>query len=249
MKEHANSAVFSRCGGKAAAGAVALFLVFAAGLSFFTVLGFLFIALWMYLSEKTEKKNFRFSFWLAQIVFLLIVAEVPPGLLVVIPLLTYAGIVFIIFGLMNSLFSMRSFTYALHSTVLTLSFFVALFLRRPPFSGVPLWSELFWIVFSFAVVYFLFREFSRVFGLPESRKTRIAGFALGLASAEVGFLARYLPLGFVNAAALVTLLFLISRDMVLAKENGLLNLNFVFREMTIFIVISSLILVTVSWKL
>ncbi len=242
--------------GKTLIGIAALLLADLMSFSFFAVLGFFFILLYVYLSESAGRRDFRFSFWLTQAVFLVVMANIPvlndaflSILLPVSALIVYGVLTFFILGLMNVSFSNKLFIYGLTSTVLLFSFFAALFYLMPPFSDASFWNEFFWMVLNLGIVYFMFKEFWRTVGLRGWRRSRLYGFVLGALSVEIASLAAFLPLGFLNAAAFMALIFLILRDVVFARENGLLNISFVFREVTIFVVITSLIFVTVSWKI
>ncbi len=224
----------------------ALALTFFLSFSFFAVLGFLFILLFVYLSEGGGRRDFRFSFWLTQVVFLLALSSLPLPWLV---LAVYAALSFVILGLMGNAFSNKFFVYGIASLVLAFSFFAVLFSRAPSFSADSFWSQFFWMLFDFLVVYFLFREYWKTFGGWQSRKMRLFGMSLGVLSAELSAVLVFLPLGFLNAAAFMALLLLVSRDSLMAHENGFMNASFVFREITLFVVIATVIFATVSWKI
>lgn len=227
-------------------GVAALYLVYLASFSFFAVFGFLCVLLYVYLTAGAARRDFRFSFWLLQIVFLLALASFSlPSLL----LLVYGLILFALLGLMGAVFSNKFFAYGLTSIAVAFSFFAVLFSRTPSFSENSFWSEFWWLFFAFAVVYWLFKEYWQTFASWESRKMRLYGMTLGVLSAELATIVVFLPLGFLNAAAFMSLLLLISRDTVLAHVRGFLNSSFVFREITLFIVISSIIFATVSWRI
>ncbi len=227
-------------------GVAALYLAYLASFSFFAVFGFLCILLYVYLTAGAARRDFRFSFWLLQVVFLLALASFSlPGLLLTI----YGLILLALVGLMGTVFSNRLFVYGLASIAVALSFFAVLFSRSPSFSQNSFWSEFWWLLFTFGVVYWLFKEYWQTFASWESRKMRLYGMSLGVLSAELAAIVVFLPLGFLNAAAFLSLLFLVSRDTVMAHEKGFLNPSFVFREITLFIVISSIIFAAVSWRI
>ena len=231
---------------KTLVGVAALSLVYLASFSFFAVFGFLCILLYVYLTAGAARRDFRFSFWLLQIVFLLALASLSlPGLLLAI----YGLILFALLGLMGTVFSNKFFVYGLVSVAVAFSFFAVLFSRAPSFSEDSFWSEFWWLFFAFAVVYWLFKEYWQTFASWESRKTRLYGMTLGVLSAELATIVVFLPLGFLNTAAFMSLLLLVSRDMILAHVRGFLSPSFVFREITLFVVISSIIFATVSWHI
>ncbi len=231
---------------KALLGVAALYLAYLASFSFFAVFGFLCILLYVYLTAGTARRDFRFSFWLLQIVFLLALASLSlPGLLLTI----YGLILLTLLGLMGTVFSNKFFAYGLVSIAVAFSFFVVLFSRSPSFSQDSFWSEFWWLFFAFTVVYWLFKEYWQTFASWESRKMRLYGLSLGVLSAELATIVVFLPLGFLNAAAFMSLLLLVSRDTVMAHEKGFFNPSFVFREITLFVVISSIIFATVSWRI
>lgn len=231
---------------KALLAVAALALTSFLSFSFFSVLGFLFILLFVYLSEGGGRREYRFSFWLIQVVFLLAMSSLPlPGLI----LAVYGVLLLALLALMNDAFPNKFFAYGIVSVAVAFSFFAVLFSRAPSFSVNSFWSQFFWLLFCFVVVYYLFKEYWKTFDMWESRKMRLYGMTLGVLSAELSAVLVFLPLGFLNSAAFMALLLLASRDTVMAHENGFLNASFVFREITLFVVISSIIFATVSWHI
>lgn len=231
---------------KAALGTLVLSLASLADLTFFAVFGFLCVLLYVYLTAGVERRTFRFSFWLLQIVFLLTLSSFPLSAVVIV---LYGVLLLSLLALMAGAFPNRFFAYGLVSVAVAFSFFSVFFLQAPSFSGNSFWSELVWLILGFIAGYGLFREYWKTVTGWQSRKMRLYGMSLGLMAVEISAVLVFLPLGFLNAAAFMSLLFLISRDTVLAHERGFLNPSFVFREITLFIVISSIIFATVSWRI
>ncbi len=226
--------------------AVALFLTYLLSFSFLAVVGFFFILLWAYLLETPDRRSFRFSFWLLQVLFLVALGSIPAPA----PILAiYAILMFFLLGLMNSVFVNRSFVYSLFSTVTLLCFFAVLFYGVPLFSLGSVWDVALWFLADFAVVYFSFREYADVLGQGPEKKLGLYGCSLGFVSSEISALAAFLPLGFLNAAAFLTMLILIAREVIFAHRRGVLNLSLVLREVTIFVVVSSVIFATASWRI
>lgn len=78
---------------------------------------------------------------------------------------------------------------------------------------------------------------------------RVIAIALGLVSAELFVLLGFIPLGPWNAAAFITLVALLSRDVFVAHVRGLLQTSLVLRSATFFIIFSVVIFAAAQWSI
>lgn len=76
----------------------------------------------------------------------------------------------------------------------------------------------------------------------------LAGIS-GILAVEFAWILSFLPLGFINAALFLTLLFLLLRDGLLVRAQGFLNLRFILREFTFFVFLGLVILAVSRWSL
>jgi hypothetical protein len=110
------------------------------------------------------------------------------------------------------------------------------------------------MIFWFIAIFWIAGSFIKevlTFGDPllRGRNLRLLTWVFALIMAESTAFVVFLPLGFINAAAFMTLFYVLGRDVVLARLRGLLNLSLVLRELAIFAVLSIIIFATVTWIL
>ncbi len=242
-----------RLAAKAALAAVALWFLVWAGFSFWPLLIFFSAMLAVYFSESPERRVLRSSFWLASLLSALglaIISVLPggflAGLMSGILILIFGLIIFGVSGLVNLFFRNRTLVYNFVNTALAVLLFLLVFYLTPDFSPLP---NVVWFMAIFFGAALLIKEALVFEEAARGRNLRITAWSLSLLIAEIAAFAALLPLGFVNAAAFLALFYILSRDIVLAHLRGLLNLSLVFREVTIFAVVLTLIFATVAWVL
>ncbi len=241
---------------KAVLASLALGFLDWAGVSFWPVVIFLGVMFAIYLSEPPERRTLRSSFWLLSVFSILGIAAVSSlsgyfliNLMMAFLILFFGLSLFFIFGLINLLFKDKTFVYNLLNAAVLAYFFLLVFYLMPGFSGDGSIILILWFLAIFLGPRLIMKETLAMNGSPESRNLKITIWSFSLIIAEIAVFAAILPLGFVDAAAFLTLCSIMGRDVVLARLNGSLNLSLVFREVTIFVVVLSLILATVTWIL
>ena len=98
-------------------------------------------------------------------------------------------------------------------------------------------------------VFLLFFEVFSALRKEFPKREKIAALALGLATVEFLWAISLLPLSFLSAAALLTLLVFLGRDTIDYYFQGRLSRTFLLSQGTIFIVLLVLILGTARWTL
>jgi hypothetical protein len=253
--QHAVSGVSARCGGKFAGAALALGLLSWFGPSFWPILIFVGASSIVYFSELPDRKVLRSSFWLLfALGFLGGVSLNSPDSAIHGPAAVFLALVFglLVFGwlgLVNSLFGNRSFAYNLLNAAIAALFFVLAFYLVPNFGEDAVFPVILWFFSVFLGSFLLIRESLLFEASIRGSGLRLAAWSFAFILTEVASLVIFLPLGFLNAAALLTLFYILGRDVFLAGFKGLLGFSAVFRELTIFAVILGLIFATVTWVL
>jgi len=242
--------------GKAALGALAVGFLIWAGVSFWPVFIFACAMLAIYLSEPPERRSLRSSFWLLSILSILGVAAVSAlsgyfliNLMSVLLALSFGVSLFLIFGLTNLFFKDKIVTYNFLNAAVSASFFLMAFYIMPDPSNNGVFNLVLWFLAVFIGSRVIVKEALVFNGLPENKSLRVITWSFSLIVAEIAIFAAVLPLGFVDAAAFITLLSIMGRDVILARFSGSLNRSLVFREVTIFVLILSLIFATITWIL
>ena len=226
-----------------ALGTLALFLVLRLDFSVVAVVIFLAVFSGIYFSQSVERRMLRTSFWFLPIFSIVGIKLLSPSLLLSsLSLLPFAVLFFVLLGLMNLVFRDRFLVYGIFNTALLLLIFLIAFYAWRPGSFLILGPVL------FLVVALLFMEVLGVFEIFLGRRALVVGGTLGLLAAEVVWLTGFLPLGFINAAVFATLFFLLLRDGLAVHFRGFLNLPFIFRQLTFFIVLTIVIFAASSWS-
>lgn len=244
-----------RCVVKAILASLALGLLILVGVSFWPVLIFLIVLGAIYFSESAGRKSLRISFWLTTLfgIFGALAMSNPPGgaiyhLIFWIIILTFGWLIFTVLGIVNLVFRHRFVVFNILNTALTACFFLLVFFFKPNlFIGL---SPIIWFLAIFWITGLLLKEVL-VFGDPliSGRNLKITTWIFGLLAAEISALCLFLPLGFINSAAFFTLLYILGRDLILARLRGFLSISLVLRELVVLAVFASIVFVFVGWTL
>jgi len=200
----------------------------------------------VYLMESFRRRALRSSYWLLVILaFFLIkigLAAFWTPLLSFALLLVFLSLFFVILGMMDFVFNDQFLTYNLFNSSFFLAVFSIFFHFQPTLS---LKAVLALIIFSFL----LLQEFFGFNGVLWPKRRLLASSALALASSQIAWLAAFLPIGFINAAAFLTLFLSLARDASLAYFQGHFSIFYLFRQLTFFVVLSLFIFLISPWSL
>jgi len=245
-----------KCGGKAVAVSLAFGLLAWVGFAFWPILIFVTAVLAVYFSESPERKVLRSSFWLLAI-FGLLGAIIPLGfsgtpfhgsisvfMMVIFGILTFGWL-----GLANSSFNDRLLAHNLLNAALAAFFFVLAFYLMPSPESESVLVLLAWFLAIFLGALLLLTESLSFEVSLRGRGLKLTTWSFALILAEISVLASFLPAGFLDAAAFLTLFYILGRDAVLSHFRGFLSFSLVFTELTIFAVVLGLIFATVTWVL
>lgn len=201
--------------------------------------------------EPAEKKMLGVSFWTLVLtgflgVLLLKISALPFGFVLILSLI-FGILVFVVLGLINFVFLERFAIYGIFNVALLILVFTEIFYLK----SLSL-SWLILVISSLALFFAIFSIFKEVFGffgIIYSKKTLITSIVLGFLALELYWTVSFLPLGYINAAAFLALIFLLVRDTLLVHFQGFLDLPFVFRELTFFLLLSLTIFAVSNWSI
>lgn len=215
-------------------------------------IGFLFwtlygaFLLWIYLREQPERKRTRIMFWFFAILSVgelkALMEALPESAWIGWVIVGFAAFFFFLVGITSFFMKQREFIYSLLSTALF--FLVAAW----AFS----FSELFTrtsAVFLFSSVLLLFRDTFGFFDVAGRRRAWIVSAGIAFLALQVGFFLKLLPLGFLNAAAFLTLILFLLRDSIVAHYRGKLNISFLLRELAFFVGVATIIFAGSKWSI
>lgn len=203
--------------------------------------------------EPAEKKTFSASFWTLILtgflgVLLLKISSSPLGFIIIFCLI-FGILVFVVLGLINFVFLKRFAVYGIFNVALLILVFSEAFYLKS-LSTPKSWLIL--ILSSFAlffIIFSIFKEIFSFFGISYSKKTLITSLVLGFLALELFWIVSFLPLGYISAAAFLALIFLLIRDAFLVHFQGFLDLPFIFRELTFFLLLSLMIFAVSQWSI
>ncbi len=218
--------------------------------SFFPVLVFVLTAVFIYFLPVLNWRRLFSSFLvLLAVSFLFIIGQWPAVFgqaLAVAVIAAFGFVFFLILGIKNLIFVERSAFYYLLSNLLFFLVFL-FFFSRWSLADSP-WFIVGYLLM-FAVVFFLQKEFL-AFLVVESPSRRLlisAGFAFIIL--QLVWAISYLPVGFLNSAALALPLVFVLGDFTIHHFGGSLNRRVVLRNATILIAIIIVISAVSCWSL
>lgn len=211
-----------------------LALVYIGNFSLVPILFFLTIAIVLY-----SKPIFNtFYFWASFLILLVMALNSPPSLLIAV---FYSFLFYIILGLKNLVFINRvNWHQALH-----LLLFYAIFMLFWGASDET--AFIFKLVGVFAASTLLIREFFKVAAVDFLKQRILASWVLALLVVETVWAISWLPIGFLNSAALALLAVFVLINLTLHHFKGTLNKKVVLSAITLFILFTLLIFITSKW--
>lgn len=224
----------------------ALLLILWSGFTLWSYAIFFCTLLGVYYSLFPERVTLKASFWLLPImsVLALYVSEDAGPFVAYLIAALFSVFFFVEIGTIQFFFKHRAVVYKIFHTGFFLGIFVLFFSFAESTSLV---DEIFWFLAVFTAVFLLIREAFWLGDIARGRKADALGAAAGLLVAELSWLLRFLPLGFLNSAAFLTLFLLLMKDSVQAHLEGTLTPSFVFQELVVFILFSVIVLAASRW--
>jgi len=214
-------------------------------------IGFIGFIIWLirsYFKHLPRVKDIWFSFLALLVLTWLVINPVntnfikpidsPIGLGVII--FIYAVAFFALIGIADFIFKNNLAVYNFLNTFLIAVTFLIFFSME-----FVWWRPLF-------LGFFLFMFFKETLNLYEvfwQKRSLIVCLVLTLVGLELAAIVSFLPLGPFNAAAFLTLFFLLVKEIILAFFKGQLNFNLLFRQITIFVIFTILVFAASQWSL
>lgn len=233
---------------KTAIGFLALLLAGLLEFHFLGVLLFLAVSAWIYFTETTLRTARR-SYFALLALWAWGAGAATFGLAFYLVAVVYAVLLYSWLGDVRLLWADRPVIAGVGEAGLFAALAATTFYLFPGPTTASFWGDLGFLVANFAFSAVLVREAFRFETGHFPRRERLAAWAGGLILAEVAAVVVFLPLGYLNAAAVLTLIFIVLRDILLAHFRGHLKIGLVFREITILVVFLVLIFSIVPWVL
>lgn len=233
-----------------------LFLVELFGFSWWAILVFFLFLIGIYFTQLSERHLIRVSFWLLPLLILFSLHSLSilpscslslvPCPLSLIAYLLYFSLTFIVLGLGNFFFTHRHTIYSLLNTILIL--LTSLLLFSSKFQVTSFKFNFLYLAF-FLIIIFIFKEVLHFFEVSWAKRSLIVSLAVSLVGLELAWLITFLPLGFINAAAFLTLFFILIRESIVSHFRGTLNLPFIMRQLTFFVLLTLIIFAVSRWTI
>jgi len=208
---------------------------------------YLLLVLIIYFKEDLRRVNYRTHFFAIILLFILLLQNNFLEnflILKILFFLLYFLLIFFTLGLINLVFKDNFFVFNLLNFFTLFLFFYFIFSK----DYFLLWNNALWLIFIFFVLFFIFLEFWKNTGGVFYQKEKFWSLLLALFGVELSVSLTMLPLELWNAAIFLTLVMILLRDTYLAYEKGILNHNFIFKQITILIVFIAIIFLSVNWK-
>ncbi len=207
---------------------------------------FILIAFYFYLRPSLNTAQFFSSFLAPLVISLLIITYLPiaNSYWLIIFAVFFGFLFYFILGIKNLIFVNRQNIYHILNSFLFLTIFILFFNT----------DKSVFFVFKYLLtglgIFFLFREFLMLgfrefIGFPKSLNLISTVFAF--LSLQIIWVVSLLPIGFLNAAALVLMIILVLKDFTFHHLSGTINRRIVLRNTTIFLVLSVIIFAVSKW--
>ncbi len=216
------------------------------GFSFWPLFVFFLVLLAVYLKEPLERRLVGTSFFILAFFSVLGLAMFRSfgfnsSFLLLAAFFLFFGLFFIILGLIHFVFENRFAVYGIFNTILLLLVFLVV--QRLELND---FLKYFLI---FSAIMLIFRETFLYFGILLGSRVWFVSAVAGFLAVELYLLVVFLPLGFINAAAFLALFFLLIRDSLAVHFQGFLNLAFIFRQLTFFVFLTTIIFAAAKWAI
>ncbi|PIV31715.1 hypothetical protein COS33_01745 [Candidatus Wolfebacteria bacterium CG02_land_8_20_14_3_00_37_12] len=237
--------------------ALIFFLILAAvynSRTFWSFFLFIAVALYFYFNPFFEAKKYFSSFLILLIIALLAINHLP----------TVAGkwnffaaallglFFFILLGVKNLVFINRLLIYEFVNNFLFFSLFITFFL----------FDKSSWFFLKYAAIFLAFFALFRVFlfsqdslwraeasSLPISAKINLFSTSLAVLISQFILIAAYLPIGFLNLAAISLVVVLALKDLTISHLYGHLNQSVILKNATMVLIFSVIIFIASKWQL
>ena len=214
--------------------------------------GFLAAALYFYFQSLLNIRQFLASFLVLLVISLIVMSKLPIADYQL-PIAGFFGFLFfLLLGIKNLIFINRQPLYHFLSGLLLLTIFICFFVIGNKASSLIF---IFKYLAAFSAVFLLLKEFLTVSGQQLAVSSHLGSqkinlFSAGLSFALIQFLwaINFLPLGFLNSAALILLIALILQDFVIHYFSGTISRQLILKNITVFLILSLIIFGAADWS-
>lgn len=160
-------------------------------------------------------------------------------------LLVFAILIFFLISLSQFSIKREPLVYRFTENCVVLTLFITVFSLPQIFFDFSYLAY----PFLFAVLLLLSRESLLFSGIQFSRRALLYAAGLSFIILQIVFLVFFLPLGFINASALLLLLTALLKNSILTAFEGLVDNRFIVKEVSIGVLITLLIFILSTWEL
>ncbi len=221
--------------------------------SFWLFFLFIVAALYFYFNPLFEAKKYFSSFLIFLIVALLAVSHLPAiaGKWNFFAAALFGLFFFILLGVKNLIFINRLLIYEFVNNFIFLSLFITFFLFDK-----SNWFFLKYLIV-FAAIFLLFRTFLflqdseqgiQAPSLPILAKINLFSASLAVLTSQFILIAAYLPIGFLNLAAISLVVVLALKDLTISHLFGNLNRSVILKNATMVLIFSVIIFIASKWQ-
>ena len=224
-------------------------LLWVSAYHWFIFLLFILGAVYFYFNPILNSKDLLVGFLVILFTSLILTVRLSMPIYRFAAVLSFSFLWVLLLGIKNLIFINRQKIYYLLNSFLLLSIFLIFFYADK--------SRFFTLKYlaAGAAVFFLLEEFFRIFR-ESIRQNLILGRRYHLLAVTIGFLGiqllwviALLPVGFINASALMLLSILTMENFSLHYLDGSINRRLVLRDITVFLLFGLIIIGISSWKL
>lgn len=219
---------------------------------------FVLASIFIYFLLSEQREELRISYFFITILPILLVnvldsTQLPVDLVLglEIGITITSGLIFwAILGLIGFIFRRRVFVYTLVNTFLFVLLFTSILSIMEPFSIGIIGIGLFTAVFLIFSEIFEFFSISRTgFSIIKDKRSLVSSFTAGFLAVQLAWIVLILPLGLINSAVLLVLIFILLRDLLIAHFEGRLTLPFILRQFTFLALFVIIIFASSNWSI
>jgi len=221
--------------------------------SFWSFFFFIAIAFYFYFNPFFEAKRYFSSFLIFLIIALLAAGHLPitAGKWNFFTATLFGLFFFLFLGIKNLVFINRSLIYEFVNNFLFFSLFIIFFLFDKSNWFFIKYSGAFLVIFLLFRNFLFLRDFQREIQAPVSlilAKINLFSASLAVLISQFILIAAYLPIGFLNLAAISLVAVLALKDLTISHLYGHLNRSVILKNATMVLIFSVIIFIASKWQ-
>ena len=221
--------------------------------SFWSFFFFIAVALYFYFNPFFEAKKYFSSFLIFLVIALLTANYLPviAGKWNFFTAVLFGLLFFLFLGIKNLVFINRSLIYEFVNNFLFFSLFIIFFLFNKSNWFFIEYSAAFLAIFLLFRNFLFLRDFQREIQAPVSlisAKINLFSASLAVLTSQFILAAAYLPIGFLNLAAVSLVAVLALKDLTISHLYGNLNRPAILKNATMVLIFSVIIFIASKWQ-